>query len=439
MVSRSVGVAAGLLLVLVGPHAGARKLPPNIGGGQNITVQGVYVDAKGVLKVRQAGKGVADRFRRDAKLGPEFVAISLPKLFAEVQRLRSAGKRLPDRIRYLDGLVKLQYVVVDRAKKDLIIAGPAEPIDARNSLRPLGRKTGRPVLQLDDLVVALRMVGPGRKTRAFGCSLTHDPKAIARVAALQKTIRRIRPGGRRRVQSALREAIGPLTAEFFGVPADTRFAFVCVEADYQMKRISIGHDRPPVRGLKSYLSLSKGTATFSRFWFVANYPPLRVSKDGRVFEIPQRGLKLLAGNSPTDVKTTNPAAVRFAEIFTRKLADLERTRPVFADLQNLADVAVLAALIDTDRLAEKAGWDLSWLLKPDGYSVAKIPAPRTAETLVSFKSRGRRTVTVAGGVRLTPRKFAAKRKQAEMAGALKRVQRTFGKNGAWSRRMNASR
>ena len=401
-------IVVGLLACSV---ASGQKFRP---GGQNITVQGVYVDARGVLKTRSPSTKLADRFRRDAKLDSEFVAISLPRLFAEVRRLRAAGKDLPDRVRYLEGMVKLQYIVVDAANKDLFIAGPAEPVDARNTIRPLGKRTGRPVLHLDDLVVALRTVGPGRKARAFGCSLTHDPKAVDRVADLQKKIRRVRPGQQGRVQSALREAIGPLTAQFFGVPADTRFAFVCVEADYQMKRISIEHDRPPVRGLKSYLAFSSGTAMFNRFWFVANYPPLKVSEDGRIFEIPQRGLKLLASNSPTDVKPSNPAAARFAELFTKKLPDLERSRPVFADLQNLADLAVLAALIDADRLDEKAGWDLGWLLKGDSYKVAKVPAPRSADTLVSFKKRGRRTVTVAGGVNLSPRAFIAKRKRMKL-------------------------
>lgn len=403
---------------------------------QNITVQGVYVDAKNVLRVGQPGKGAAIRFRRDANLKPGFVSISLPKLFAEVKSLHDAGKEIPDRIRHLDGLVKLQFVVFDAKAKDLIIAGPAEPVDARNPLRPLGKKTGRPVLQLDDLVVALRSLGPGSRTSAFGCTLLQDPQSIARVAAFQKRIRRDRAITPQQLLAGMRDAFGPLTAKVFGVPADTRFAFVCLEADYQMKRISLALERPPVRGLKSYLAFSRGTSQFNRFWFVADYPPLNVSSDGTVFEIPKRGLKLLASNSPTKVKTTNPAAAKFAQSFTKHLPELAQVQPVFADLQNLADLAVLAALIDTDSLDRKTGWDLAWLRRDDGYRVRKMRVPKTAETLVNLKKSGRRIVTVAGGVQVSPRRFAAKRKTAAMTGA-EAVRRDFGK--AWSRRVISGR
>jgi Protein of unknown function (DUF1598) len=408
----------------------------NFGAGLNITVQGVYVDAKNVLRVRTADAAAASRFRRDVKLKQEFVSISLPKLFAEVKRLTAAGKTIPDRLRNLDGLVKLRYVIVDAKARDLIIAGPAEPIDARNPLRPLGKRTGRPVLQLDDLVVALRSVGPGSRTSAFGCTLLQDPKSIERVAALQKRLRRARSVAPQRLQLAMREAFGPLTAKFFGVPADTRFAFVCVEADYQMKRISLALERPPIRGLPSYLALSSGTSQFNRFWFVADYPPLNVSTDGTVFEVPERGLKLLASNSPDKVQTTNPAAAKFAESFTKHLPALEQAQPVFADLQNLADLAVLAALVDSDKLHRKAGWDLSWLQSDEGYRVRRLRVPKTAETLVNIKKSGRRIVTVAGGVQMSPRKFAAKRKTSAMPGAAG-VSRDF--RGDWSRRVARSR
>jgi Protein of unknown function (DUF1598) len=399
--------------------------------GGNITVQGVYVDAKHVLRVRQPGKRAALGFRRNAQLKPEFVSISLPKLFAEVKRLRDAGKKIPDRLRDLDGMVKLKYVVLDAKTGDLIIAGPAEPIDARNSLRPLGKKTGRPVLQLDDLVVALRSVGPGSRESAFGCTLLQDPKSIERVAVFQKQIRRVRSITPQRLLAGMRDAFGPLSAKVFGVPADTRFAFVCLEADYQMKRISLALERPPVRGLTSYLALSRGTSQFNRFWFVADYPPINVSADGSVFEIPKRGLKLLASNSPTAVKTTNPAAAKFAESFTKHLPELGRVQPVFADLQNLSDLAVLAALIDSDKLDRKAGWDLAWLLNTDGYRVRKHSVPKTAETLVNIKQSGRRIVTVAGGVQVSSRKFAGQRKTTTISAAAG-VRRDFG--GGWSRR-----
>ena len=430
-------IAGALLLVSFPQGALAQeKKQPNgnqVGGGQNITVQGVYIDAKRMLRYRQPAGGIAGKFRRDKKAGNAFVVVSLPKLFAQVKKLHAAGKPIPQKMRLLDGMVKLKYVVLDAEKKDLLIAGPAEPIDDNNPARPRGKRTGRPVLQLEDLIVALRTVGPGRRARAFGCTLVHDPQAVGRVAALQKSVRTIRAGSQGRLQTALKKAIGPLNAKFFGVPADSRKAFVCVECDYRMKRISLGLDQTRVRGLRSYASLTGGGSLFNRFWFTADYPPLPVSKDGTIIGIPERGLKLHTSTSTDGVKKTNSAATKFAETFTKKLPDLEQVVPGFADLQNLADLALLAALIDTDRLDRKAGWDLSWVLKSDAYRVAKYPTPRQAETLVNIATRGRRTVTVAGGVQLSVRRFAARRRTDAMKKAAE-YQLTIGNTG-WSRRL----
>ncbi|MCH8828697.1 MAG: DUF1598 domain-containing protein [Planctomycetes bacterium] len=388
-----------------------RPLFPRFVGGQNITVQGVYIDVNGVLYHRRAVKGSAARFRLNRAADASLVYISLPKLFAEVQRLAAAGKPIPERMRYLDGMVKLRFIFIDPEKKDLIIAGPAETWDAGNSFRPRGKRTGRPILQLDDLVVALRNLGPGGRSNAFGCTLVPAAGAAGRVAALQAKVRRVRPGSQSRIIAALKEAIGPLQAKFFGIPADTRFAFVCVEADYLMKRISLGLDRPAVSGLRSYLDRSSGGSLFNRFWFTANYPPLIVAADGLAFEIPQTGLKILASDSPTQTGTNNPAARQFAVEFTQKMAKLESAVPAFADLHNLADLAILAALIRSDRLHEKAGWNLSAAVKPSAYRVTKIPVPKQADTLVAFKKKGRRTVTVAGGVQLSVRKLISRRKK----------------------------
>jgi len=416
-------------------------------GGQNITVQGVYIDAKGVLRYRKPTHGLAARFRKHRKLDPSLVAVSLPRLFAEARQLLAAGKPLPSRMRYLDGLVKVKYIVIDRERKDLLIAGPAEPIDDTNPLRPQGKRTGRPVLQLDDLVVALRSVGPGRKTKAFGCTLLQDPQAAARVKALQQKVRTVRAGNQRRLQQALKKAIGPLQAKFFGVPADTRFAFVCIESDYRMKRISLGREQPPVNGLRSYLSMSNGGSLLNWFWFVADYPPLPVSEDGSIYEIPAHGLALKANNIAG--KGANPAAEKFAALFTQKLPEMEQAVPAFADLQNLADLALLAALIDADRLHERVGWDLGWLLNParrernepgaratgTAYRVAKVPTPRQAETLVNFKTRGRRTVTVAGGVRLSVRRAVTRRKTTGMITGRQTIPKGLEDLRVWSKRI----
>jgi hypothetical protein len=89
--------------------------------------------------------------------------------------------------------------------------------------------------------------------------------------------------------------------------------------------------------------------------------------------------------------------------------------PLFAELQNISDEALLGHLLLKDRLAEKAGWDNGWIYDNATCPVAPIPVPKTAETLVSFTSGS----IVAGGVTLSivPEVDPAKR-QVDDSGSL---------------------
>ena len=58
---------------------------------------------------------------------------------------------------------------------------------------------------------------------------------------------------------------------------------------------------------------------------------------------------------------------------------------------------MLAALIRHDRLEEKAGVDFSWLLsaaQQERYQTAKVPTPKTAQTIVHISGN----VIAQGGV-----------------------------------------
>jgi hypothetical protein len=89
----------------------------------------------------------------------------------------------------------------------------------------------------------------------------------------------------------------------------------------------------------------------------------------------------------------------------------------WADLCNLGDLSVLAALAAGEDLAGKAGWDLSWILDPKGYPVAEMAAPATAATLCNFVTSGNNAVFLAGGVWIKPAEWAAKRAPDEKLGS----------------------
>ena len=385
---------------------------------------GVHVDAQGVLRSRSVDpdprlaelrKG-ASALQKDART----VVLSLPRLFAEARRLIEAGQPLPDDLRFLGGMTKLQYVFVFPDEKDLVIAGPAEPFDARNAFRPLGRVSLKPILQLDDLVTGLRSFAGGKRPDRLGCDIDINKEIQDRIQAKAQAVGpTARITGFRKVCDQIAEAGGPQPVKYYGLDRDTRFAFVCVEADYRFKQLALGILPSPVAKVESYRSMIDKPEREHRFSLESNYDSLRVSPDGRAYEL--RGLSLranggLLGHPESKPEDMTPAARRFVQLCNENFEGLVRGLPSWADLCNLGDLAVLGALIQEDRLAEKSGWDASWVLDPKGHPVRAVTAPESAMTLVNFSVNGDRALFMSGGIWIKPAEWAAKRVPDEKLG-----------------------
>ena len=206
----------------------------------------------------------------------------------------------------------------------------------------------------------------------------------------------------------MKQALGPLQAKYFGIPTDTRFAFVCIEADYRMKQFSIGLSSLPVAGMRNYLTKKSGLEGYERFWFTDNYESIGMTADRREYRLRGAGLRILASSSPSGIVATNKQSQEFAREFSEHMTEFERAVPCFADLHNLVDLSVVVSLIASDRLHERIDWDLSWVLSPDTYRPARVPCPRFAKTLVNTRRRGRTTVNVAGGVQMNLKRVVSR-------------------------------
>ncbi|HET6248951.1 MAG TPA: DUF1598 domain-containing protein [Tepidisphaeraceae bacterium] len=363
---------------------------------------GVYLDVSGKVSTREVDQKdhlAAVRARAkaavDAGKNEKLAYVSLPKLFAEVQSLRQAGKDIPEDLKYLGGITQLRYVLVFPDEKEIVIAGPAEPFvvmqgkdDAASFA--VGKRTGRPVLQLDDLIVGLRTAREGRGA-LFGCGIYPSPNSM-KIA--DDIAHRMAANTRAERMKALADGLGPQDVKIFGTRNDTRFGYICVAADYEMKRFALGMDRAPIANLGSAMDNSR--SAISKFWFAADYEPLLVSKDGNAFEIRGQRLELQCGAFDFDPRGATETAKRWSEKFTKNMTGLAAAEPLFAELQNIADEALLGNLLLRDRLAEKAGWDNAFIYDDMAFPVAKVPVPKTADTLVSFTNGS----LVAGGVTL---------------------------------------
>jgi hypothetical protein len=375
--------------------------------------QGVFLDGHGVLrtKVTEDGTRLSD-LRKEAvgkQKSDEFVYISLPKLLAEAKSLIDNGDPLPDRIRYLGGMVKLQYVFVYPDDKDLVIAGPAEPIDAKNTYRPLGKTSGRPVLQLDDLVTAFRMSGPGRQPARIGCDIEMTADGVKRASETIKQVARKAASGKISEEEASDEvakAGGNQPVTYYGAAADTRFGFVCVEADYLLKHLGIGHFTSPVPGVKSYHERCMKPEKMHRFSLESQYDAIVASKDNDAFEFKGPSLEVRTGLlqrlGPQDGEPSR-AAKMFVGACNKNFEEMALHIESWSDLANLGDLTVLAALVAREGLHSKTGWDLGWVL--DGYPVPRVETPKFAWTLANYRYASNMLFFTSGGIWLNPVKW----------------------------------
>ena len=417
---RSWGLALIACLFLSAAITGRARAQAQNAQASTPTVFGVWVDPGGAIQYRAADaqrqlariRALAGSPRRGGAQEIRFV--SLPALFAKLRQAAESGGSVAEETRYLSGLTQVRYVLVDTARNDLLIGGPTEPWDAANPLLPAGKLTGRPVLQLDDVVAALRAVAGRQRGEPFGCSIDPPAHAVDKALAVQ---REYGSAPRRLFAEKLAAAMGPQQVRFFGVPADTRIALACVAADYQLKRYSLNLDPVPAAGVGHSIDNSRPAG--NGFWFEASYEPLLVSEDGNAFELRGPRLMLKAGALPFDERGATETAKEFARRFTEKMPLLCANVPLLGDLANITDLATVAALIRQDRLAERIRWDMSWVLG-GSYRLATLPTPRSTNTLVNFAGGS----IAAGGVSLSPERFIGQsQREVDRKGQLAEVKK----------------
>ncbi|HVJ79529.1 MAG TPA: DUF1598 domain-containing protein, partial [Planctomycetia bacterium] len=347
---------------------------------------GVFVDGDGVLRTMTAAKGKAAAKLARIKRAPgeeEIGYVSLPKLAAAIKAKQEAGEKIPLEMANLGGIVQLQYVFVYPEEKDLVIAGPAEELDGSDPNRAVGRSTGRPALRFDDIAVALRTVGPGRRNQPFGCSIDMPPDGISNIQAESQRIGAVTGTNNEQIAARFRKAMGLQNVRLFGVDADTNAAFICLEADFLMKRLALGTLKPPHPQIKSHMSLMKpGESMYNRWWFIPNHEPTQAADDGLAFEFQSKGMKVKCSSSPTqDDADASASAKKFASNLSEHYAAAADKVPAFADLWNVTDAVIFAALVRKEDLHRKAGWDLGWVLDPAGYKATARTTPKQVEPL----------------------------------------------------------
>ena len=399
---------------------------------------GIHVDPNGLLtriavadtsgrlqelnQIVSAGNDNADITRRS-----RLRLVSLARLEQEVARRLDAGEPLPADIRHLAGLQQVRFVFTYPETGDIVIGGPAEGFRvSKTAGTAIGATSGHPVLQLDDLVTVLRAFtaeGGG----VIGCSIDPRPEGLKRINDFVTRSNRkgeLAPGAVKNWTTQLGKALGRQDITITGVPADSRVARVLVEADYKMKLIGIGQldagkDVPGIFGLMSADEQKDSSLDALRWWLSMKYSQVLHSAAGDAFQLVGPAVLCQSENEFVNARGERVATGQaegsnqtFARNFTEHYAELSRKDRVFSDLQNIFDLALVAALVNRQGLAEQAGWDMGVFANHGEFRPAVHPVPRTVDSVVNHRVYNGHDVVVqvAGGVRADLGSLLADRK-----------------------------
>jgi hypothetical protein len=392
---------------------------------------GVYVDPAGLLKrfppsvdrslaaVRlEAAAGTSGNVRRPAPLRK----ISLTRLEREVQLLAALGREPDEAMQTLAGLIRIKYILLYPETGDIVLAGPAGDWRPDAEGRLVNADSGKPVVRLDDLVVVLR--NAYSQSPRFGCSITPTREGLAAAQAVgdKWSAQPLRPGQRDKWLAELQGALGKQNIEVYGIDPRTRAARVLVEADYRMKLVGMGLEEGTL-GVTSYLDSIEPAAgappplSVLRWWFTLNYDALKATPERNAFELRGPGVKVLSENELLDArgerihtgKSEEPTA-RFAESFTRHFETLAVKYPVYAELRNIFDLALVAAVIHSHDLAGQTDWHLTHFGDEGGHAVELGAAPKEVDSVINHRVIGGKHIVagVSGGVTVDARELAAR-------------------------------
>jgi Protein of unknown function (DUF1598) len=418
-----VGMACGRI-----NPAAAQLIQPAVGG--------VLIDADGVLVNAEVDKMNLLRDLR-AKALKEIPAdlnqpsklrkISLRSLAAALAEQQQTGGPLPDDIKYLAGMQRVRYVFVYPERNDIVLAGYGEGWKVGPTGEVVGATTGQPVLLLDDLVVALRTAHDAAHG-GLSCSIDPTAEGMRRLQMALKGQTAI--GSPESTARGMEQALGPQTITVTGVPATSHFARVMVAADYRMKRLSMHMDPAPIQGLPSYLEMVRGGSRAiqtPRLWLAANYDAMLTDGEGLAWELRGPGVKAMTEEDTFAVTgerkhtgKANPLAKKWADNMTAKYNELSRHDSIFGQLRNCMDLAVVAALIAKEDLANRAGCDLGLLASATGLSLDQFAAPKQVDSKSSIIQNGRGwTVSASGGVLIHSWGIADKKEKSDSLAPLR--------------------
>ncbi len=304
-------------------------------------------------------------------------ALSLRVLQEKAKECMATGT-CPQDILQLYGIKRIMGYVIDEKNRDIIVIGKID--DAA------------PPLYLEDLVIALRntwMKYAELKGNTYyytnpGCSIDPDPRVLHELQ--QRTDQIFNNSDPKRVQKDLSQwhnvCRQPQQVRVLGIPYDSRFGKIMVEADYYMKRLVDGSVTLDIDGFESLTDMTLNIAqqdiennrpisvpliSLNRFWF---YPGENsFLEDKGVIYIKRSDVQLLneeefltKGGTVAGTGRPNPLADKFTHGFSARYAEIAKKEPIFAELEGLFRFVALTRIMKHKDASSEAGLSLDYLL-----------------------------------------------------------------------------
>ena len=393
-----------------------------IGSPRYCTAQvgGVKIDASGLVQIVDSTLPDGVTFQPNDK-ALTLTCVSMNGLRDELDAVEST---LPAEVRHPGGLVRVTGIAFRDDPADVILIGESDQLVevSRGVFR--GKASGRPPIDVFDLLSVLRYTfpGDGKSDSFIGCSIDPTPEGTRRLQAAlgrigRTPVARLNP----RILASLSEVMGPQAVTIYGVEPRSYTALKLVSADMRLKRLAMGLEASPVKGLTSYLQMEAAQSRSRsvpqhRWWFVPKIERIRCTADKSVFELNGLGIKVRTARSDRSFgedggvtsEGASPAARKFAETMSRLFPQLRQEIPAFAELENLASLALVS------EIAAQRYYDMQQpasrpQLLESTVSLPSLPeAPAQTPAMVSWAKtrKGQLLISISGGVQFSANRFA---------------------------------
>ena len=315
-------------------------------------------------------------------LFPESVSAQAQKPFTRTLSLTVLQEKLkecmssvncPDSLLKLCGLTRIEGYVLDEANNDLLVFGQGDPKS--------------PPLYTENFVVALRnawlkyveLKGNTRYYSDPGCSIDPDPNLMRQLAEIRnKVFSHSTSGGAEDELERWHAICGqPQTVSVQGIPFNTRFARIMVDADYYAKRLVDGSVSLDIDGFTSLTDMtldslkrdilsnkptSVSASFMNRFEFYPGenkykYDEGIVLIDKCPVVIQTEEQYLTRSNKIAGTGKPDRLAETFAQAFSVRYSEIARQRPIYSELEGLFRFVALAKIMKYNGVEKEINLD----------------------------------------------------------------------------------